>query len=469
MSYYIAGGSVYESSSYKVYCYGDHNGYDSGDYGTKTDADMENDDPYWRLGGTGGQQVAEIGLHNGRRIKVTATTVEAWDGSQWIDLLTGGTSYTDAEAIEATNWYYGYFSSGTTPRWLYICSLPTTTAGTLDQVHIEMLGQTWTAGTVKQSYQFQNRSGFTYQWGYEGDYWNAAMNVIVVYDVAGRKDVYVKVNNGYIRFQLKAYIITGNIDKNDGVGLTTVLGKEQIIDSWTTTTPTGTLVFDASNTSSYPPNMKKYTGSITVEDRLDLPAGGYMDVDEHYAETHIRVRNGHSLLAYSTGNDKYIQMYHNDTDGYIIVGTGDLYLNPAGNVRSTKKIYNAVYNDYADYVLLLKGQFKKAGMCYYETGEGLAICNKRNQLGAFGICSDTYGYATGVERGAVPISVAGIVLAYVDKVYKVGTLLVNSKTGILTKAKKKERYNALAMFMRKETKIKTKGVYVKGRCWVKIK
>ena len=126
---------------------------------------------------------------------------------------------------------------------------------------------------------------------------------------------------------------------------------------------------------------------------------------------------------------------------------------------SAYKVWSAVYNDYADYIPLKKGEEIKAGMCYYETGEGLALCNKRNQFGAFGICSDKFGYATGKKENAIPISIGGIVLAYVDKVYKTGTLLINNEHGILTKAKRRERYNALAMYMKKND----------NKHWVKIK
>jgi len=146
-----------------------------------------------------------------------------------------------------------------------------------------------------------------------------------------------------------------------------------------------------------------------------------------------------------------------------IFGTLDV-----SNEVSALKVWSAVYNDYADYIPLKKDEEIKAGMCYYETGEGLALCNKRNQLGAFGICSNTFGYATGKKENAIPISVAGIVLAYVDKIYKVGTLLVNNKFGVLTKAKRRERC-VLAMYMRKETELKFKEIDVKNRHWIKIK
>jgi len=138
------------------------------------------------------------------------------------------------------------------------------------------------------------------------------------------------------------------------------------------------------------------------------------------------------------------------------------------NEVSALKVWSAVYNDYADYILLKKDEEIKAGMCYYESGVGLALCNKRNQFGAFGICSDTFGYATGKKNNAIPISVAGIVLAYVDQIYKAGTLLVNNKYGILTKAKRRER-GILAMYIRKEPELKFKEIDVKNRHWVKVK
>ena len=43
------------------------------------------------------------------------------------------------------------------------------------------------------------------------------------------------------------------------------------------------------------------------------------------------------LRVYSNGLDKYIDMYHDDTDGHIITSSGDLHLEPAGDVVLTTK------------------------------------------------------------------------------------------------------------------------------------
>jgi hypothetical protein len=75
MTYYIAGGSVIDSASWTVYMYLDQDGYDNGLYGTRTISDIADNDPYWRLGGSGGVLQAEIGLWNANKIIITATEV----------------------------------------------------------------------------------------------------------------------------------------------------------------------------------------------------------------------------------------------------------------------------------------------------------------------------------------------------------------------------------------------------------
>jgi len=135
------------------------------------------------------------------------------------------------------------------------------------------------------------------------------------------------------------------------------------------------------------------------------------------------------------------------------------------------KVYNAVYNDYADYWKRAPNVEKIPGMCYSLIKEkGLEITNKRADKACMGICSDTYGHAVGDIKKGIPISVGGFLLAYCDKEYDTGDLLVPNAKGILTLATKEEiiMQRCVAKYMYKETKKKTKGVWVKGRHWVKV-
>jgi len=137
------------------------------------------------------------------------------------------------------------------------------------------------------------------------------------------------------------------------------------------------------------------------------------------------------------------------------------------------RCYNAVYNDYADYWgTLPEGEDPIPGKVYStDQGKRLKISEIRGDPAVIGICSDTYGFATGENVGDVPIAVAGFVLAYVDSdLYAAGTRLMNDAYGNLTKVKQSR---AIAQFICMETEaLLNEGteeeIVVDGRCWVKV-
>lgn len=138
------------------------------------------------------------------------------------------------------------------------------------------------------------------------------------------------------------------------------------------------------------------------------------------------------------------------------------------------RVYNAVYNDIADFWKKASETLLISGICYSFTKKGLIITKKRADPTCVGICSDTFGFGLGVRKNGIPISIGGFVLAHVDKNYKMGTLLVPNKNGMLTKAKPKEIRKGLAkaQFLMKEVKTylrrKEINIEVKNRFWVKI-
>ena len=163
--------------------------------------------------------------------------------------------------------------------------------------------------------------------------------------------------------------------------------------------------------------------------------------------------------------------------GYFYTGTVDPTntdrLNYDGYFYATR-VYNAVYNDYADFI-----DAPCSG-----TGYGLAYtikdgCTEIAQKGDYvvGIATDTYAFAAGARSDGMPIAVAGFVLAFVDKVYKPGTPLKVKKDGILTKASLFDKIfnmsSIVAFFYKSESrsKIKKDGIEINvyGRHWVKIK
>lgn len=152
----------------------------------------------------------------------------------------------------------------------------------------------------------------------------------------------------------------------------------------------------------------------------------------------------------------------NPSTGDIINNSGpDLMLNSASTSTpdqqfAASKIWAATFNDFADYLPLEENEKIIYGKAYYfNSGGKLQICSKRCQAGSAGISSDGFGISTGKNPTikTVPISIGGIVLAFVDHKYKTGTPLVSSINGNLTKAKIWEKIffpeRILAIYLRK--------------------
>lgn len=173
----------------------------------------------------------------------------------------------------------------------------------------------------------------------------------------------------------------------------------------------------------------------------------------------------------------------NASTGAVTYGSGtDVALtNVAGNAINgsfiATKIWNAVWNDVADFQLL--NDELVFGKCYFDTAEGARICNKPCQMAVIGIATDTFGYGLGRndELKQVPIAVAGWVLAFVDKEYPCGTPLTCDENGNLTeihlqdKRDYPERIVATYKKVEKADYFGPEGAAVKvnGRHWVKVK
>lgn len=174
-----------------------------------------------------------------------------------------------------------------------------------------------------------------------------------------------------------------------------------------------------------------------------------------------------------------IKLYHDQINGYIENILGDLYIDTVhptegiegGCIRSRGKIFNAVWNDYADFWELKDGVVPIPGMCFADYGYGLEYPNIKADPAIMGIYSDTYGYGMGDRPGAIPIAVSGFVLAIVDKPYKPGTLLTNDCNGKLTKANILDILlkRTVAKYVKFEpADMFNKRVVVNGRHWVKV-
>lgn len=141
------------------------------------------------------------------------------------------------------------------------------------------------------------------------------------------------------------------------------------------------------------------------------------------------------------------------------------------------RIWNAVWNDVADFQLLNDQLI--AGKCYIDHIEGARIAFERCQMGVIGIASDTFGYGvgTGANEKEVPIAVCGWVLAFVDQEYPCGTPLTNDEHGNLTEMTLEEKRNypeRMVGIYKKPERNEEFGpngskIKVNGRHWVKVK
>lgn len=154
--------------------------------------------------------------------------------------------------------------------------------------------------------------------------------------------------------------------------------------------------------------------------------------------------------------------------------TGSGVLGYNGHFYATK-VYNAVWNDIADFQKVLDEI--EYGKCYYDTPEGAKICTERCQMAIIGIASDTYGFGVGnhADERYAPFAIAGWVLAHVDKEYPTGTPLTNNEEGVLTEifpAEKREFPERIVATYKKKEIAEFWGpnneIKVNGRSWVKV-
>lgn len=164
-------------------------------------------------------------------------------------------------------------------------------------------------------------------------------------------------------------------------------------------------------------------------------------------------------------------------DGYLYAGTDDptntTRLNYDGYFYATR-VYNAVYNDIADFIVIPNDVEIEYGKVY-KRNKDFTISTTNWYLDDFiGIASDTYGYGLGNSAGKrIPIAIAGFVLAYVDQQYPPGSPLVAGPNGKLTLLKEEDlianQYKIVAFYDRPERNSIWNGIIVDGRHWVKVR
>lgn len=154
--------------------------------------------------------------------------------------------------------------------------------------------------------------------------------------------------------------------------------------------------------------------------------------------------------------------------------TGSTRLNMDGYFYATR-IYNAVWNDIADFIEVEKDTPIQYGSVYIRNGLSHRIACKYAEKGAVGIASDTYGFGVGQDsdKHQIPIAIGGFVLAHCSQEYESGTPLVASSTGGLTKANLLIRVfhpeRILATYYKPESLKTWNDIEVADRHWVKVR
>ena len=207
---------------------------------------------------------------------------------------------------------------------------------------------------------------------------------------------------------------------------------------------------------------------------------GSISVKQNGSET-ASISNDGKLTIKKTDDIK-IEEYK--SDGTISTVTGGAVEIKGGmlvkkSIYSDGKVYNAVWNDLADSIIVNKDAKIEAGYCYCLKDNKYVKSSKYLDNGIIGIHSDTYGFKMGDKIGEKQLdcAVAGFVLAYVDKDYLPGTALTCTKDGRLTKMKSKDKQRfpekIVATYWKDEPNEEwgsdNRKVKVNGRKWVKIK
>lgn len=140
------------------------------------------------------------------------------------------------------------------------------------------------------------------------------------------------------------------------------------------------------------------------------------------------------------------------------------------------KVYNAVFNDYAEYRKTINA---KAGLCVVDNDDGsLKIADKRLMPGAQ-VISDTFGTCMGeTDNSKTPLAVAGRVLVYPYRhksEYHAGMAVCTAPDGtvdIMTREEIRDYPDCIVGIVSEipnYTRWGSDNVFVDGRIWIKVK
>lgn len=250
------------------------------------------------------------------------------------------------------------------------------------------------------------------------------------------------------------------------------------------------------------------TASLTGHASLDLPlaggtmtgqikstkAGGSWIQGRNNAclyQTLTTSNNWHPVVGFKTpsgswtiGNvgDNENCVFSYDTDTNFNANTNTtiqaLYFDSNGYIHANR-VYNAVWNDYAEYRTYNDGETPYGRVICENGDDSVSLSTKRLQPGAM-ICSDTFGTCMGDENGGIPIAVAGRVLAYPlepreEFNFFIGQAVCagpNGTVSIMTKDEVKEYPECVVGYISAVPQYEEWGqnkIKVDGRIWIKVK
>lgn len=188
---------------------------------------------------------------------------------------TSGAGFTQQEGSPVS-----LFNTGTNARWIEIATLPASSSSTFDVLDVRVCGGSVTAQKGCQEIQLSNRGGFT--WNYMNTMPTSGLYGIQAYQTGGAGSSV----NVYL------YTVPGGYYEATATVLEAIGGANLIYTGATATTPAGTLIFDSTNTGSYPANATMSVGSLATNS-VTLPAIGTWSVAD--PNNGMSATNGHPV------------------------------------------------------------------------------------------------------------------------------------------------------------------------------
>ena len=345
----MKGQSDYDSVNFHMGLFFDMSGFASGDYNTIVmPDDVSEGDPFLTIAAetkptwNPGSAVVELGLWDDYRIKVDSAGIWGWNeaGTKWVDLLTSGGDLNDLtdvviDGTPANNEVLAYDSGG---NWInqtpFEAGLATAGHGHA-QLHDQNHNNTYhTTNYEAENANIQGHVASPATSAHHVKYSNA--NALSAVGMSS-----VRTFNGAVAMSANEIndCTYYKVDSGDGFGLRFWNGSSSY-SIYMSTAANATYGGELVTTSDYNMYFVMSGGDNRGFVFCNGLQGEYFHITptDVYSSAHIRVRDGHSFIAYSTGNDKYIQIYHNDVDGIIHVPTGDGHLVINAD-DTTKSIY----------------------------------------------------------------------------------------------------------------------------------